>query len=83
MADLSNLQKWEILAVPMGELLTRLIQVSIVEPEPNYFWWSSRNSRLAPANCGLGGRMREALQINIALWGMIACSVIKMAHLAF
>jgi len=27
--------------------------------------------------------MREALQINIALWGMIACSVIKMAHLAF
>jgi hypothetical protein len=31
----------------------------------------------------LGGRMREALQINIALWGMIACSAIKMAQHAF
>jgi len=27
--------------------------------------------------------MREALQINIALWGMIACSAIKMAQRAF
>jgi len=27
--------------------------------------------------------MREALQINIALWGMIACSAIKMAQHAF
>ena len=27
--------------------------------------------------------MREALEINLALWGMIACSAMKVAQYAF
>ena len=38
-------------------------------------------SRLKKAS--RGARMRQVLEINFALWGLMACSAIKVAQYAF